>query len=66
MAKTAPRYSIVQVRQVIDMLDAWITSSNETLDNENDKPSPNDERIEALETRIDALQEAKDALENIE
>jgi hypothetical protein len=61
-----PRYDIRQVSKMVELLEHWIDSSNETLDNENNKDSPNQDRIDTLESRVEALENAKDALEGIE
>lgn len=60
------RYSITQIQRVINELTEWRDASQETLDNEEAKDYPNDERIDKLSTRIDALTEAIEALEGIE
>ncbi len=71
------RYSITAVRAMIDELQEWLDSSQETLDNAESADYPNDEFIwleppsdalciDKLQMRCDSLQEAIDALENIE
>tara|TARA_Y100000310_G_scaffold4407_1_gene5274 strand:+ start:2303 stop:2461 length:159 start_codon:yes stop_codon:yes gene_type:complete len=46
-------------------LQDWVEQTDTTLDNENDRDYPNDDRIGALEERQEALQGALDALEEI-
>jgi len=60
------KYSITQINRVLEELRAWHESTEETLDNEENKDYPNEERVDMLQTRLDSLQEAIDALENIE
>lgn len=60
------RYSIVQVRRMVAELDAWIESTQDALDNAEDAATPNEERIDKLQTRLDALTNAKEELEGIE
>ena len=59
-------YSILQVRRVLQELEAWRDSSQDTLDNVENADYPNESRIETLSGRIEALEAAIDALEGIE
>jgi len=61
-----PKYRTTQLTIIIEMLEDWIDSSQETLDNESDKDYPNQERVEKLEARLEALGQAIEALEGIE
>ena len=63
---TARRYNIRSLSQMREELTEWLAQSQDTLDNEESKDSPNDERVDTLTTRVDALQAAVDALEEIE
>lgn len=60
------RYSITSVAKMIAQLEAWLDSSQKSIDNEEARDYPNDERLEELEARIEALESAKVALEEIE
>ena len=66
MQAVIKKYSITQINRVLEELRAWHESTEETLDNEENKDYPNEERVDMLQTRLDSLQEAIDALENIE
>mgnify|MGYP001573812012 CR=1 FL=1 len=59
-------YSITQINRVMRELEHWIDQSQETLDNEESRDYPNEERLDKLQKRIDGLQNAYDALEEIE
>lgn len=63
---TTRRYSITAVAAMMADLEAWIEQSSDTLNNEEAKDYPNEDRLDNLNTRIDALQAAYDALADIE
>ena len=59
-------YSITRVHDMMATLQGWIEQSENTLQNEEAKTSPNEDRIENLTTRLDSLNTARDALDEIE
>ncbi len=59
------RYNIRSLETMKAQLQDWVEQTDTTLDNENDRDYPNDDRIGALEERQEALQGALDALEEI-
>jgi len=59
-------YSITRVHNMMATLQEWIEQSENTLQNEEAKTSPNEDRIENLTTRLDSLNTARDALDEIE
>lgn len=63
---TTRRYSITAVAAMMTDLEAWIEQSSDTLNNEEAKDYPSEDRLDNLNTRIDALQAAYDALADIE
>lgn len=63
---TMVKYNIRSVQSMMAQLQEWIDSSQDTLNNEESKDYPNDDRVTMLTDRIDALQNAYDALEGIE
>lgn len=65
-ASNVKAYSIVQIRRVLAELEDWRDTSQEALDNAESADSPNEARIDALQTRLDALEAAIEALEGIE
>lgn len=60
------KYNIRSVQVVIQSLEEWVNQSSETLDNEEAKDYPNDERIDSLNNRIDLLMDAIGTLAEIE
>ena len=64
--KVARRYNSLTVKNTIQTLAEMIESSQDTLDNEESRDYPNQEKIDTLNDRIDYLQQAMDALESID
>ena len=60
------RYNSRAVANMIATLQAWYEQTITTLNNEESRDYPDQERIEALETRLDAITGAIDALQEIE
>lgn len=56
------KYSIVQVRKMVEQLQEWIDAATDMMDADN----VSEARADLLDNRISALQEALDALEGIE
>lgn len=61
-----PRYTKPGLHKLVTQLATWINDSQDTLDNEESRDYPSNERIDSLTARIDALQAALDSLEEIE
>jgi len=59
-AKPLPSYSVVQVKKMLDMVEAWIEAAEEMADD-----AMTDARRDMLEERVESLREVQDALENI-
>ncbi len=60
------KYNSRSLTNVMLLLEDWVTQSQDTLDNEESKDYPNDERIDSLTVRVDSLQAAVDVLNEIE
>lgn len=60
------RYSITGVKRILAELEAWLEQSQDSLDSEEGRDYPNDERLDRLTQRVDSLQQAYDALDEIE
>ena len=60
------RYNKRSLEKIVDQLKAWIDSSQDSLDNEESRDYPNEDRVSMLGERIESLQAAVDSLEEIE
>ena len=63
---TKTRYTITSVRVMISTLDDWIDQTTDSIDTEESKDYPSDDRLDTLNNRLDQLVAAKDALDDIE
>jgi hypothetical protein len=61
-----PKYNVTSVGIMETTISEWIAQSESTLDNEESKDYPSDDRVDSLTERIDALTEAMEALGSIE
>jgi hypothetical protein len=59
------RYNIRTVHNLLEIINEWIESSEESLDNEQQRDYPSNERLDSLQDRIDKLNIAKESLESI-
>jgi two-component sensor histidine kinase len=59
------RYNIRTVHNLLEIINEWIESAEESLDNEQQRDYPSNERLDSLQNRIDALNLAKESLESI-
>lgn len=66
MVAKSVRYNARSLQTMMEQLQDWIDQTQETLDNEESKDYPNDERVDMLTLRLDQLQQAYDALEAID
>ena len=64
--KTETRYTFVALQNVIRQLESWLYAAEESLEREEDRDTPNDERLDRYNDRIECLQNAVDSLEAIE
>lgn len=66
MIQVTTRFNIRSLANMIAQLEAWIESSQESLDNEELREHPNNERVDSLTDRLDNLNSALDSLSQIE
>ena len=65
VVRELPKYSMAAVEIIFDTLDEWRRRADDLLQNEEDRDSPNSDRMASLGQRIIALNNAATALEDI-
>ena len=64
--KTAKKYTYAGLQVVIALLQVWSAAAEESLGREEEKDTPNDERLDRYNDRLECLEHAIEALEAIE